>query len=252
MREDGDALGEEAASLRRFLAAHPALGALPSGNRVRCALSGHELPLSLPALEAYVAGKKYRRLRARREADLGPHAQHLVPSRTRPQQLFCQLTLRHLNAQPEHIQRHFQGRRFQRALQKYEQCQREGVPFVPAALRQKQQHRKRQDEEAASSNGAQRGKKGEFWEPPPDSESGDDTDDSMSDLYPPELFSEKSPAVTAEEEAANGACENGTEAMEVETPLGFKRRKEQVGGPKKRSKSHSGKPKWVGRDVNGK
>ncbi|XP_062816320.1 surfeit locus protein 2 [Anolis carolinensis] len=241
MGEDGGA-ESEAAALRRFLAAHPALGALPSGNRVRCALTGHELPLHLPALEAYVAGKKYRRLRGR-EADLGPHAKHLVPSRTRPRQLFCQLTLRHLNAQPEHVLRHLHGRRFQGALHTYERCQREGLPFVPAALRHKQPRRERRDGEPASSSssssGAQRGKKGgPFWEPPPDSSS--DTDDSMSDLYPPELFSEKSPAEEEEEEAA----------MEVEPQSGPKRQKKQVGGPKKRLKSHRGK--HFGRDINGK
>ena len=33
-------------------------------------------------------------------------------------QLFCKLTLRHINKSPEHVLRHTQGRRYQRALQK--------------------------------------------------------------------------------------------------------------------------------------
>lgn len=33
-------------------------------------------------------------------------------------QLFCKLTLRHINKAPEHVLRHTQGRRYQRALQK--------------------------------------------------------------------------------------------------------------------------------------
>lgn len=33
-------------------------------------------------------------------------------------QLFCKLTLRHINKSPEHVLRHTQGRRYQRALHK--------------------------------------------------------------------------------------------------------------------------------------
>ncbi|KAK7896012.1 hypothetical protein WMY93_021337 [Mugilogobius chulae] len=52
-------------------------------------------------------------------------------------QLFCKLTLRHLNRQPHHVTRHVTGKRYQKALAKYEECQKQGIEFVPARLKQK-------------------------------------------------------------------------------------------------------------------
>lgn len=41
-----------------------------------------------------------------------------VPPTHPRHQLFCKLTLRHINKSPAHVLRHSQGRRYQRALKK--------------------------------------------------------------------------------------------------------------------------------------
>ncbi len=45
--------------------------------------------------------------------------------------LFCLLTLKHVNKQPHHIQRHLNGRRFQKAYEYWLDCQEKGIKFVP-------------------------------------------------------------------------------------------------------------------------
>ncbi|XP_042334952.1 surfeit locus protein 2 isoform X2 [Sceloporus undulatus] len=274
-----EAGSEEAEELRRFLEQHPALRILPPGTRVRCALTGHELPCRLPALQAYTAGKKYQRLSAvglpsqgdgeAKEGSSGGDGNgglfgpHLVPSTRNPQQLFCRLTLRHINRIPAHVLRHVQGRRFQKALRNYEKCQREGVEYVPSCCRRRQKQPQKTPSEGPQHPHPPR-RKGGFWEPPASDDSGSDTEDSMSDLYPPELFQEKSLAgkesnhdfaTDSDEEVAmpttQNGCEDNSEASGTDPQMGTKRGK-QGGGLKKRFKSRNKKPKRFGKAVGGK
>ncbi|TFK02759.1 calsyntenin-3 [Platysternon megacephalum] len=187
---------EVPAEVQRFLQQHPVLRLVEPGNKVKCRLTGHELPCRMPELQAYTSGKKYLRLiKTARAFDYSEFEPHVVPSTKNPHQLFCKLTLRHINRLPEHVLRHVQGRRYQRALKKYEECQKEGVDYVPACLLQKRQRRR--DDQAEGSRQPRR--KGEFWEPMSSEGEEDDTDDSMSDLYPSELFPEKRPVVQERE-----------------------------------------------------
>uniref|UniRef100_A0A6J0TPW4 Surfeit locus protein 2 isoform X2 n=1 Tax=Pogona vitticeps TaxID=103695 RepID=A0A6J0TPW4_9SAUR len=249
-REDDD---EDDARLESFLRQHPSLRVIPPGKKVRCTLSGHELPYRLSALQAYTSGKKYQRLsKVPGVLDYSEYEPHIVPSTKNPHQLFCKLTLRHINRLPEHVLRHVQGRRYQKALTRYGECQREGVEYVPACLRQKQRRRRDQDHEAEGSRPPRR--KGEFWEPPGSDENDSETDDSLSDLYPPELFPERNPA---EEEVGDFATDSeeddpikpnshrngdGGGAMDGDPRRGSKREKKQGGGLKKKFKSRHRKP----------
>ncbi|XP_006900686.1 PREDICTED: surfeit locus protein 2 [Elephantulus edwardii] len=175
------------ADVRALLSRHPALRLQPGGAKVTCTLTGHELPCRLSALQVYTSGKKYQRLvRADPAFSYSEFEPHIVPSTKNPHQLFCKLTLRHINRQPEHVRRHTQGHRFQTALRKYEECQKQGVEYVPACLL----HRRRRREDQMDSNGLP-GRKGDFWEPGSSDEGGAQSDDSMTDLYPPELFARK-------------------------------------------------------------
>uniref|UniRef100_A0A8D0DN18 Surfeit 2 n=1 Tax=Salvator merianae TaxID=96440 RepID=A0A8D0DN18_SALMN len=261
LREDA---GEGAGgALERFLEQHPSLRLVPPGKKVRCTLTGHELPCRLPELQAYTTGKKYLRLsKVSGVLDYSEYEPHIVPSTKNPHQLFCKLTLRHINKIPEHVLRHVQGRRYQKALSKYEECQKNGVEYVPACLMQKR--RRRQHEEPDGSR--QQRQKGGFWEPPLSDEDGSESEDSMSDLYPPELFPEKSPAVKesnddlmtdSDEEVAKSALENGLndeshEAMDTDTQTGTKRRKKQTGSLTKRFRRWNRKPRRFANAVNGK
>ncbi|XP_074871226.1 surfeit locus protein 2 [Carettochelys insculpta] len=257
---------EVPAEIQRFLQQHPALHLLEPANKVRCRLTGHELPCRMPELQAYTSGKKYLRLiKTARAFDYSEFEPHIVPSTKNPHQLFCKLTLRHINKLPVHVLRHVQGRRYQKALKKYEECQKDGVEYIPACLLQKK-HRRRNDQ----ANGSrQPSGKGEFWEPMSSEEEGDDTDDSLSDLYPPELFPEKRPVVEgdqegdefvtdSEEDAAKPADENGSmngeemEKIDETRRAGNKRGKPQLSSLKKKFKSHHRQPKSFKKAANSK
>lgn len=63
-----------------------------------------------------------------------------------------------------------------------EECQKEGLEYVPACLLQR---RRRPRQDTGNGFGAGKGKpRGGFWEPPASDEGGNETDDSLSDLYP--------------------------------------------------------------------
>nr|XP_006123791.1 surfeit locus protein 2 [Pelodiscus sinensis] len=246
--------------VQRFLQQHPVLRLVEPGNKVRCRLTGHELPCRMPELQAYTSGKKYLRLiKTARAFDYSEFEPHIVPSTKNPHQLFCKLTLRHINKLPEHVLRHVQGKRYQKALKKYEECQKEGVEYVPACLLQKRQRRRRDDQANGSRHPC---RKGEFWEPMSSEEEGEDTDDSMSDLYPSELFPEKKPTVQgngegendfvtdSEEDVARPAEES--EKMEEPRRASKKRGKPQLSSLKKKFKSHHRKPKSFKAAANGK
>ncbi|CAM5109509.1 unnamed protein product [Natator depressus] len=258
---------EVPAEIQRFLQQHPVLRLVEPGNKVKCRLTGHELPCRMPELQAYTSGKKYLRLiKTARAFDYSEFEPHIVPSTKNPHQLFCKLTLRHINRLPEHVLRHVQGRRYQRALKKYEECQKEGVEYIPACLLQKRQRWR--DDQAEGSRQPRR--KGEFWEPMSSEEEEDDTDDSMSDLYPSELFPEKRPVVQgdreggddfvtdSEEDGAKPAEENSSmngeesEKMDETRRAGNKRGKPQLSSLKKKFKSHHRKPKSFRKAANGK
>ncbi|XP_064891794.1 surfeit locus protein 2 isoform X2 [Columba livia] len=261
----GAAMAEVPERERLFLRQHPLLSLAEPG-KVRCRLTGHEMPCRLSELQAYTNGKKYQRLiKTAREFDYGKFEPHIVPSTKNLHQLFCKLTLRHINKFPEHVLRHVQGKRYQKALKTYEQCQKEGVEYVPACLQQKKQRPQHPDDQTNGSTRPHR--KEEFWEPKSSDEDGAETDDSMSDLYPPALFPEKSPAAPQTTKSSNdfatdsedeGAKQNGDVngndggRMDVSRAAGNKRGKKQSGPLKKKFKSHHRKPKKFKQATNSK
>lgn len=90
--------------------------------KVKCKLTGHELPARLSDLENYIKGKKYQRL-IKEVPDESPgyeeYKEFLVPNEKNRNQLYCQLTKKYINNAPNHIQRHVTGKRFSRALEKH-------------------------------------------------------------------------------------------------------------------------------------
>ncbi|XP_030063583.1 surfeit locus protein 2 [Microcaecilia unicolor] len=238
----------------RFLLLHPTLQYV-EGNKVRCKLTGHELPCRLSELQVYTSGKEYKRLlKSVNVFDYSEFEPHVVPSTKNPHQLFCKLTLRHINKVPEHVLRHVQGRRYLRALQRYQECQKNGTEYIPACLRQKKVARwgKKADGNREHS------KKGAFWKPASSEEEEEESDDSLSDLYPPQLFRKKSTedgkqndgltdsdeeeVVSKETEKSDGSCqENGQ--MDIDGQTSRKRQQKQMGSLKKKFKSHHCRPK---------
>ncbi|XP_075042242.1 surfeit locus protein 2 [Mixophyes fleayi] len=220
--------------VREFLLLHPNLQLVP-GNKVRFAITGHELPCRLPELQSFTEGKKYKQLsKVSAMFDYSTFEPHIVPSTKNGKQLFCKLTLRHINKIPEHVQKHVEGKRYIKALHTYEECQKQGVEYVPACLLNKNKKRQSAGERPA-------GKKGQTWEPDNSDSNDSDSGDSMSDLYPDNMFTKKS----IEEE--NGNVQSASdEEMEVEGNSHnkqCKRSQPQYGPSRKKLKSRHKKSK---------
>uniref|UniRef100_A0A8C5R7L4 Surfeit 2 n=1 Tax=Leptobrachium leishanense TaxID=445787 RepID=A0A8C5R7L4_9ANUR len=218
--------------VRQFLLQHPVLE-LTEGGKVRCTLTGHEVPCTLSAVKNFTEGKKYKRLSSCGSFDYSVYKPHIVPSNKNPKQLFCKLTVRHINRIPEHVQKHVQGKRYQRALAQYVECQKQGLQYVPPCLKNKKKPPRDRADKGPS------GKK-ESWEAM-DKESGDsDSGDSMSDLYPDHLFTK----TTSAEPNGNTKRSGEEEAMEVEEESTQNKRKQKQNGPsRKRFKGQHQKPK---------
>lgn len=103
--------------------------------KVVCSLSGHEMPPKVDAVQSYLTGKRYAKLKKQKEFDddFAKYKEHIIPSEHKrcKHQFFCKLTLRHMNPDPDHIKKHIHGKRFQKALKRWEECQRSGEKFQP-------------------------------------------------------------------------------------------------------------------------
>jgi hypothetical protein len=141
---------------------------------VRCSLTGQEMPCREDSIEAYIGGKRFQRLSRGAIPLLDPavYKDFLIPS-NRPgheRQLFCKITLRHLNNLPHHIAQHVNGRRFQKSYERWKQCQLTGAVFQAVVGRTKQ----RLD---ASDESQREGKK---MKQEDDNDDDDDDNDSLS------------------------------------------------------------------------
>ncbi|GAA6217145.1 surfeit locus protein 2 [Lates japonicus] len=217
------------ADLRAFLPNHPFLQ-LTDGKKIKCTLNGHELPCNLTEVQKFTQGKKYEKLSAAAEFNYSQYEPHIVPSTKQPLQLFCKLTLRHINRQPHHVLRHVNGKRFKKALSKYEECVKQGIDFVPARLKQK----KPKDTMEEVSRGRPSKHGGGVWEPSSSDEDHSDSEDSMSDLYPSSVFTLKNPAEESMEgdrdEEEDDFQTDEDEEMEVDKQAQVQKRKKVQGG----------------------
>uniref|UniRef100_A0A670YGN4 Endonuclease/exonuclease/phosphatase domain-containing protein n=1 Tax=Pseudonaja textilis TaxID=8673 RepID=A0A670YGN4_PSETE len=175
----------------------------------------HEQLLIQPKLGKIFTSLTQCKKRGVEVLDYSEYEPHIMPSTKNPNQLFCKLTLCHLNKIPEHVLHHVQGQRYRKARVK---------------------------------------PKGAFWEPPASDEGGSETDDSLSDLHPAELFPRKSATgketldkfiSDSDEEPVRPGVENGSQVkmMEVDSQIVTKRRKKQVGPWKKKFKKWNRKSK---------
>ncbi|XP_076019834.1 surfeit locus protein 2 [Genypterus blacodes] len=242
------------ADLAAFLVNHPFLQRT-DGNKIKCTLNGHEFPCQLAEVEKFTKGKKYQKLSTTAEFNYSQYEPHVVPSSKQPKQLFCKLTLRHLNRQPHHVLRHVNGKRFKKALSKYEECVQQGVDFIPARLTQK---RPKDFGDEVMREG--KSKHGKSWEPTSSDEDHSDSEDSMSDLYPPSIFTLKTQAEESTGDKINEEEDDfqtdEEEDMEVDKQDLQKRKKVQGGGHQQKkfrnNKWKPGRSKKQGKVLNGK
>ncbi|CAD5119261.1 DgyrCDS7890 [Dimorphilus gyrociliatus] len=131
---------ETSPELKKLFEEYPEFSLIEGGRRIKCNLSGHEMPPNIAAVEAYMKGKKYKKLIAAAQMQIPKEFEdHLEPS-TKAQskgKLFCKLTWRHINNVPGDILRHVQGKRFQRQLTRWKRCQETGTKFEARPHRNK-------------------------------------------------------------------------------------------------------------------
>ncbi|CAL8277026.1 unnamed protein product [Merluccius merluccius] len=240
--------------LKAFLQNHPCLQRVDN-KRIKCTLNDHEFPCDLAELQRFTAGKKYQKLSSAAEFNYSQYEPHVVQSSKQPMQLFCKLTLRHLNRQPHHVLKHVNGKRFKKALGKYEECMREGIAFVPARLQNKRPKNYNNNNDGEGPRWRDSKQTNEVWEPSSDDdEDGSDSEDSLSDLYPPTIFSLKNPEAEIQKEKEPGEEKDDDfqtdededeedEDMEVENQKLQKRKKAQNGGLHKKFKNNNWKRK---------
>uniref|UniRef100_A0A3Q3RC87 Surfeit 2 n=1 Tax=Monopterus albus TaxID=43700 RepID=A0A3Q3RC87_MONAL len=215
--------------LRAFLLNHPFLQ-LTDGKKIKCTLNGHEFPCNLKELQKFTQGKKYEKL--------STTAQFNYNTCFCLNQLFCKLTLRHLNRQPHAVLIHVNGKRYKKALSKYEECVQQGIEFVPARLQQK---RPKHFEEVVSRGKASK-HGSSMWEPSTSDEDHSDSEDSMSDLYPSSMLTLKNPADASIEGDRDGEEDDfqtvEDEEMEVDKQALQKRKKVQGSGFQKKFRNN--------------
>ncbi|XP_051552385.1 surfeit locus protein 2-like isoform X2 [Myxocyprinus asiaticus] len=229
--------------LRTFLQNHPFFE-LTDSKKVKCTLNGHEFPCSLAELQHFTSGKKYKKLSEEAEFDYSQYEPHIVPSTKQLNHLFCKLTLRHISRIPQHILRHVNGKRYKKAHEKYEECVRQGVEFVPARLKQKKRPKERDDVTGSDRRHKKKEDSG-IWAPSSSDVENGDSEDSMSDLYPTSMFTSKKAEDdegmrNGEEEDFETDNDDDVSEMEVEnqTP---KRKKVQSSGFTKKFKKNKKK-----------
>ncbi|XP_034047662.1 surfeit locus protein 2-like [Thalassophryne amazonica] len=241
------------AVVKGFLLNHPYLE-LTDSKKIKCTLNGHEIPCKLDELQKFTQGKKYKKLRAEADFNYSQYEPHVVASTKQPNRFFCKLTVKHLNRDPQDVLKHVNGKRYKKALSKYEECVQQGIEFVPARLQQKKPKEDGEDVEQRKAT-----KHRNMWMPSSSDEDDDhsDSEDSMSDLYPPSMFtlktSKESNVVDEKEEKDFQTDED--EEMEVDQQVMPKRKKVQGGQHKKKFRnSHwkSSHPKKHGKAQNGK
>lgn len=88
---------------------------LPS-NRIKCDITGHELPLKPDAIQSHVKGKKFKKSLEWYNYDYSEFLPYIVPHKRDPKKLFCLLTRQELNKVPEEVKKHIQGKRFERYI----------------------------------------------------------------------------------------------------------------------------------------
>lgn len=132
MNIDVESLSE---AFMNLLKENPALIFTDNG-RIKCTLTNHEMPVKESTVLQHINAKKYKKLSkdVKKPFNLDNYKPHLEPNPKKSGQLICNLTMRYVNNQPDHVLRHVSGKRFLRAKLRWLECKKNGTKFVPAPL----------------------------------------------------------------------------------------------------------------------
>lgn len=101
------------ASLATVLSQHRDLKLLPN-NRIKCDVTGHELPPDVNAVLAHLNGKKYKKALEWYRVDYSKYEPYIVSHKSDSTKLYCNVTKQDLNKIPIQIEKHFNGKKFLR------------------------------------------------------------------------------------------------------------------------------------------
>jgi hypothetical protein len=90
-----------------------------TGTRIRCIITGHEMPARADAVLSHLNGKKFRKAKEWYSQDYSKYEPYLVQDGKNPSKLFCKLTRLRINKIPLVVEKHTNGRRFLRLKEIY-------------------------------------------------------------------------------------------------------------------------------------
>jgi len=90
-----------------------------TGTRIRCIITGHEMPARADAVLSHLNGKKFRKAKEWYSQDYSKYEPFLVQDGKNPSKLFCKLTRLRINKIPLVVEKHTNGKRFLRLKQIY-------------------------------------------------------------------------------------------------------------------------------------
>lgn len=204
-------------STAELLKLHPALS-LTSNDRIKCGITGHEMPAKNDVVNQHVNGKRFKRLAKewKKPTEIVlTNREHLVENKKDAKLLYCNLTGRSIKNETIHIQRHLYGKKFQKALDHWKECQKSGDDF--RCLRQWGQRSKKDDE---------------FYDKQMEDLEDSDGDEDMTDLYPwlKDKVVEKDSGMNDSDGSENGQPESSRKRTKKgnEKSVPIRRKKEKM------------------------
>ena len=98
-----------------FVKGHSDAEMMESG-KVRCLVTGHEMPARLDAIQQHFNGKRYKNAKARAKYDFKKHEPWIVEHKKNPHLLYCTLTKQPVTKQERAVEGHINGKKYKRLL----------------------------------------------------------------------------------------------------------------------------------------
>lgn len=110
-------------AINRLLVQYPTLKLTDDGQRVKCTLTGHEMPLKPDIIELYTGSKRYTRMLG---FQMSPYYQKYkqfftdcTSKKRNRSQIYCTLTKHFVNRTPWHMKMHVEGANFIETYQRW-------------------------------------------------------------------------------------------------------------------------------------
>lgn len=89
-------------------------------NKIRCILSGHEMPPTAGIVSQYINSKSFKKTLEWYSFDYSKYLPHIVEDNQNSRKLYCKLTKQSLNKIPQQVDKHVNGKRFLRLKSEFE------------------------------------------------------------------------------------------------------------------------------------